>query len=273
MDESIAEVRAWLGALTGARPSRKSTPQLLRRLAARQVRCPEQISDALQDLALDTLVRTRKGQPGGAQELLALEDPAKLVACLNKRLRQVLAEKADPRAKLRKSIAAMVRMALKDKNLPAVEAAPLTLVLNNKISSALVREAVAYELGQEGASRCPRHLTKTLLDQHFPLDDQLHDAHGRDLRDGACLEEQVLTAVDGETIAAGLEARVGRELMEAVAMRVTGHGLRAIADHQGLGVSTISERLGRAAQLLRAHAESESLCRASVETALALVAA
>src|SRR4051794_21087766 len=113
----IQELRLFLHSLVS---SDKAAPRRLPPVLLRLVRgfrlTNSEADDATQDLLLDLAVRSNREQAGGVLELLKLEDD-KLLAALRRRARQVLCEKS-PRGKLRKSVTAMVRVALDADHLP-----------------------------------------------------------------------------------------------------------------------------------------------------------
>jgi DNA-directed RNA polymerase specialized sigma24 family protein len=268
----IQELRLFLQALVSPKQEvPRRLPPALKRLVRRFVRADADVSDATQDLLLDLLVRTRRQQPGGVLELVKLDD-ARLLGALVRRLQQVLCEKQS-RAKVTKSVRAMVRAALEGLPLPDVQAPPFTLMQKDKISAALVRAAVAYEMQQPGAAGDARWISARLLERYWPKDKQLADVHIQALADGDDLEEQVLVAVDAARAVEGLQDHVQTELLELVALRAAGCSLRALAERQGLGVSTVHDRLRKATASVTEHVRSQGYCRRSLESALSRLAA
>jgi DNA-directed RNA polymerase specialized sigma24 family protein len=237
-------LRVFLRGLVTARPP--PVPEDLLRLA-RGVLGPRAGAADVDDLVGEFLLRlvdaTAHRRAGSAEFMLDLDD-RRLRGTIRHRLRQMLAETC-PGARLRKQLRAFVKVLLSEDRLPVPAAPPTSLYRGDRLSSELVREAMAWVLLHEETPRTPAGITARLMAMYCVREastgateqgDPEHDLHTR-------LEVQRLLL--------GLAQDCSQQA-RAVHMRLAGLSLQAIAEQQGVSISTAHTRVSAGVTALQA---------------------
>ena len=224
-------------------------------------RSPTEAEDLLGDFLLRLVEATRHNRAGSAVALLKLSD-AGIRAAVKHRLRQVLAETC-PGARLRKQLRAMVKAVLNQDLTVLPASAPTSLYRGDRLSTALVRDAVAWVLAQdERPPRTVRDIAAHLQALYF---------------EGKCVaaepaqpsfEGDLLNELDGARVAHDLQHHLGEDLARVIALRAGGAELRAIAEDQRVAVSTAHQRVASAVERLRQRARHWELEPTVMEPAL-----
>lgn len=265
--QSLDRVRAFLKAIDENAPFPGDIPRELHQLARQVLRAgaasAADVDDAVADLLCDLVAR--RGQRGSITELLRLESGA-LLAALRKRVVQVRAASLGSKSRLVKTLRSHVAAAL-EAELPACEAPPLTLIVGDRLSGHLVRQAVGHLLARADGERSVRELASELVRAYFTdrADDVRAAAHGEG---DPGPETEALRRVDAERHLDQLRDRLGPELARAVGLRAQGRTLAEIGR-----ASTVHERLGKAVATAREHVREHELTREDLEPVLRNLAA
>lgn len=270
MSPNTIEVRAFLAGVAGHAVAPSQIPQALRVLVRGAAGGRFHPDDLLQDLLADLLARSRNAQPSGIAELLKLQD-VQLVAALRRRVVQVRAVQLGSRARLVKVLRAHVAAAL-EQRLPTPDVMPMTLVVGDRISRDLVRQAVAYVLAQvDPPEREPRALAAQFLAEYFTVgaEEIGLERHGEP---GDHEEDRALLHVDAGGHLRKLRQLLGPELARVLGLRAQGKSLAEIANGR-MGVSTIHDHQAKALRRVREHVRHHGLVRADLEPVLEALAA
>lgn len=144
---------------------------------------------------------------------------------------------------------------------------PTSLYRGDRLSAALVREAVAWVLAQE--DRPPRQVIavaaqiQSLYFGERRLEPELVQPS---------FEEQVVQHLDQPRLAVDLHRHLGAGLAHIVSLRARGAELKAIAADQQVAVSTAHQRVTTAVQQLSRVARRHRLGPSTLEPLLAALA-
>lgn len=235
----------------GARTAYPPPPVLLRMAASAAARvpgCTASPEDLVSELILRILERRSRGEPplGGQVENVA--------AVLRHRLWQLASEHA-PSRKLLKELTAHVRRAI-DQAPPARVRRPESLERHGRLQHAEVSRAVAWAVAEQDAPGEPRALARWLAREYGLL------AEARPLDEARGLPESGAPAVGALRLARRLAARLGREKVALLRLRLDGATLKEVGEAMGGSTTGAYERMR---QMEMALSEEVSALRAPEE--------
>jgi DNA-directed RNA polymerase specialized sigma24 family protein len=241
----VVALREFLSGLVGdCRPS--AIPAVLHRLARRALgqHQHQEVDDCVAELVAKVWQATQRQSPGGARELLALDD-RRLLAVLRHRLRQVACAGYEAWPQM-KSLRSHVKAVLGG-SLPDVDGMPLTLMHNDRLWRPLVAEAVSAVLaGAHPPSRSVAVIADALFGLYFGGDvgevaPEMHPTP----------EEVVALCRDAPVEARRLEHVLGTDAAVLVAQRSAGASLSTLAAARGVATSTAHAWVQQAQARLR----------------------
>lgn len=224
-----------------------------------------QLSPDVDDLVSEFLVRlieaTRRGQGRSAVHLLKLAE-MEIASAILHRLKHVVAE-TSPGAHLRKQLRAAVKAALTIGTLAPPATPPVALYKDDKLSSARVRDAVAWLLAQDARPAATvNEISAALHAMYFGQAQTAQEASR------PSPEAELVRALDGPRLREEVQRELGDDLARVVAMRATGAELKVIAADQRVAISTAHQRLATAVQRIRRHTRRRNIAPSSLEPIL-----
>lgn len=239
--EPSGHLRSFFEALTAGRSPTQADLDALMALARQAV--GDEADDAAASFFETTLRAKANDGAGSAKALLALPDD-QLRKVVRHRLTQH-ATRQRPLWGLAKALRRHVADALERGLPPSPTAPPLSLLCGERISSALVATATAYHLSAEPElERTPAAIARRLINTyHVP---PAHDV------EPAGFDDELRHHLDAQALAADIREALGSSLVRILRHRLAGLGFAAIAEREGIAVSTAHGRLHAAVTRLRA---------------------
>lgn len=266
--QSTSPLRSFFAALAaphGLGP--KTLPVELRSIARRLLRNSDgmEAEDVVGDFLVRLVEATRRCTSGSAAFLVNLEEP-QLRAVVRHRMGQIVAERA-PQRQLVKQLRDAVRRAIAQGLPSRPAAAPCSLMLNDKLSTALVAEAAAWFVDQANGPNAEdvAATAARLRDAYFGA------APGR--VPSSVELQSVADVVDVKQLASRLRSELAPDILHTVRARLNDDSLAAIAKRAGIAVSSAHARVAKAAAEVKAIVEDARADRETGEAALALLAA
>ncbi|MCC6334292.1 MAG: hypothetical protein IT380_09930 [Myxococcales bacterium] len=205
------------------------------------------VGDEADDAAgsfLETTVRaTKNGSAASAEALLDLPDD-ELRKVIAHRIRQHAVQQR-PLWGLTKALRGHVAEALEHGLPPAPLAPPPGLLHGERLSSSLVARATSFFLDAEPElERTPAAITKRLIAVY-------HVPPAREV-EAAGFDDDLRRHRDARVLAADIREVLGPEFVSVLRHRLAGLGFEAIAEREGIAVSTAHARHQAAVERLRA---------------------